>query len=93
MGDAAPGMTGWQIYETAERSLARFWNITRSQVYLELDRLEQDGLVAGTGAEGPRARQPYTITEAGRAARDKRLAPEGRGKRRWRCRWPDRLSC
>ena len=37
-------------------------------MYLELGRLEQDGLVAGTGAEGPRARQPYTITETGRAA-------------------------
>src|SRR5689334_23786835 len=48
-------MTGWQIYETANVSLARFWNITRSQVYLELGRLEQDGLVASTGAEGPHA--------------------------------------
>jgi DNA-binding PadR family transcriptional regulator len=61
-------MTGWQIYETASASLARFWNITRSQVYLELGRLEQDGLVASTGAEGPHARRPYTITEAGRTA-------------------------
>jgi len=61
-------MTGWQIYETASASLARFWNITRSQVYLELGRLERDGLVATAGAEGPHARQPFTITPAGRAA-------------------------
>ena len=61
-------MTGWQIYETASASLARFWNITRSQVYLELGRLEREGLVTSTGAEGPHARQPYTITPAGRAA-------------------------
>src|SRR4051812_47608338 len=63
-----PGMTGWQLYETAERSLARFWNVTRSQIYTELTRLETMGLVEATGQEGPRASRPYTITEAGRTA-------------------------
>ena len=43
------GMTGWQLYETAERSLARFWNVTRSQIYTELTRLEEMGLVEATG--------------------------------------------
>src|SRR5438309_580364 len=61
-------MTGWQINETARQSLARFWSITRSQVYLELGRLEQAGLVESLGEEGPRARRPYRITDAGRAA-------------------------
>lgn len=64
---SSPGMTGWQLYETAERSLARFWNVTRSQIYAELSRLEGMGLVEATGHEGPRASRPYRITEAGRA--------------------------
>lgn len=61
-------MTGWQIYETAARSLAGFWNVTRSQVYLELPRLAAAGLVEDTGQVGPRARRPYRITPAGRRA-------------------------
>jgi DNA-binding PadR family transcriptional regulator len=63
-----PGMTGWQLYETAERSLARFWNVTRSQIYSELTRLEELGLVEATGQGGARASRPYRITEAGRSA-------------------------
>ncbi|HEX3327174.1 MAG TPA: helix-turn-helix transcriptional regulator [Actinomycetota bacterium] len=61
-------MTGWQINETAQRSLARFWNITRSQIYLELSRLQDAGLVVSVGDSGPRARRPYRITDAGRGA-------------------------
>jgi DNA-binding PadR family transcriptional regulator len=61
-------MTGWQIHETAQQSLARFWNITRSQIYLELGRLEEAGLVEPLGQPGPRARRPYRITDAGRGA-------------------------
>jgi DNA-binding PadR family transcriptional regulator len=63
-----PGaMTGWEIYETASDSLARFWSVTRSQVYLELGRLAEAGLVEQSGGGGPRSRRPYRITEAGRA--------------------------
>jgi DNA-binding PadR family transcriptional regulator len=61
-------MTGWQLYETAERSLAQFWHVTRSQIYAELLRLDRFGLVEVTGQEGPRAGRPYRITEAGREA-------------------------
>jgi DNA-binding PadR family transcriptional regulator len=61
-------MTGWQLHDTAQRSLARFWNLTRSQIYLELGRLEEAGLVEGVDAVGSRARRPYRITDAGRAA-------------------------
>ena len=65
--DAGPeAMTGWQISETASRSLSRFWHLTRSQIYLELGRLEAAGLIASTGDIGPRARRPYRITDAGR---------------------------
>ena len=65
-GLASDGMTGWQIYETAERSLTRFWNVTRSQVYIELARLAEAGLVETVGEQGPRARRPYRITPAGK---------------------------
>lgn len=65
---ARSGMTGWQLYETAERSLARFWNVTRSQIYTELTRLEEMGLVEATGQAGPRASRPYRMTEAGQSA-------------------------
>ena len=52
---AADGaMTGWQIYETAGRSLGRFWNVTRSQIYLELGRLADAGLVEAGGVTGRR---------------------------------------
>jgi DNA-binding PadR family transcriptional regulator len=62
-------MTGWQIYETAANSLSRFWNVTRSQVYLELPRLAEAGLVEDSRRGGPpHSSRPYRITEAGRKA-------------------------
>ena len=66
-GFRQPGpMTGGQIYAAAERSVSRFWNLTRSQVYAELPRLEQAGLIEAAGAPGPRGAQPYQVTQAGR---------------------------
>ena len=61
-------MTGWQVHQTAQQSLARFWSLTRSQIYLELGRLEAAGLVETVGETGPRASRPYRITERGAAA-------------------------
>jgi DNA-binding PadR family transcriptional regulator len=59
-------MTGGQLYAAAERSISRFWNLTRSQVYAELPRLEQAGLVATVGHPGVRGAQRYRATAAGR---------------------------
>src|SRR3569833_536014 len=56
-------MTGWQVLQTAQQSLARFWSLTLSQIYLELGRLEAAGLVETVGETGPRASRPYRITE------------------------------
>jgi DNA-binding PadR family transcriptional regulator len=61
-------MTGGQIYAAAERSVARFWNLTRSQVYAELPRLAEAGLIAEAGEIGPRGARPYRATPAGRRA-------------------------
>ena len=61
-------MTGGQVYAAAERSVSRFWNLTRSQVYAELAELDQAKLVRAAGKPGPRGAQPYRVTAAGRKA-------------------------
>jgi DNA-binding PadR family transcriptional regulator len=58
-------MTGGQIFAAAERSVSRFWNLTRSQVYAELPRLHAAGLIQAADAPGPRSAQPYRVTDAG----------------------------
>jgi DNA-binding PadR family transcriptional regulator len=60
-------MTGGQVFDAASRSVARFWNLTRSQVYAELPKLERAGLIEPVGEPGPRGAQPYRITDEGRA--------------------------
>ena len=60
-------MSGYDIVGMVEGSIGYFWNVTRSQVYRELNRLAEAELVE-MGESGPRARQPYTITGAGRRA-------------------------
>jgi DNA-binding PadR family transcriptional regulator len=84
LAPAAPdgAMTGWQLYETAARSLGRFWNVTRSQIYLELGRLADAGLVEARAATGPRSRRPYWITNAGRRAFSTWLADFARAEPR-----------
>jgi DNA-binding PadR family transcriptional regulator len=60
-------LTGWDLVATAQERIGNFWTLTQSQVYRELARMTDDGLVT-VGAPGPRDRKPYTITGAGRAA-------------------------
>ncbi len=60
-------MSGYDIVGMVEGSIGYFWNVTRSQVYRELNRLSDAELVE-MGESGPRARRPYTITGAGRRA-------------------------
>jgi DNA-binding PadR family transcriptional regulator len=59
--------TGWELMTEIEQSIGNFWNVTRSQVYRELNSLAADGLVEA-GDLGPRDRQPYRITDQGREA-------------------------
>ena len=58
-------MTGGQLMAAAERRLAPYWSMTRSQVYRELPGLAEQGLVR-LGKPGPRSSQPYAITAAGK---------------------------
>jgi DNA-binding PadR family transcriptional regulator len=60
-------MTGWQVVQVAELSLCDFWNLNRSQVYRELAKLADSGLIEA-GEKGVRDQIPYSITDAGREA-------------------------
>lgn len=57
-------MTGWTVFELCKSTIGAFWNVTRSQVYRELNDLAKRGLVK-EGETGPRGRTPFTITAAG----------------------------
>lgn len=60
-------MSGWDLVARAEERIGEFWSLTQSQVYRELARMSEDGLVEA-GEPGTRARKLYEITDQGRAA-------------------------
>jgi DNA-binding PadR family transcriptional regulator len=59
--------SGYELVKIAQLVIGDFWSLTRSQVYRELAGLADRGLVQAQPT-GPRARRPYQLTEAGRAA-------------------------
>lgn len=59
--------SGYDLIAAAEEMVGGFWTITRSQAYRELAALADRGLVK-KGPAGPRDRQPFQLTPAGRAA-------------------------
>jgi PadR family transcriptional regulator AphA len=58
--------SGYDLLKIFDRSLAFIWPATQSQLYGELNRLADDGLIE-VSHEGPRGRKDYTITQLGRA--------------------------
>ncbi len=63
--------TGYEIKQATDRSTRFFWGASYGQIYPELRRLEQAGLVGSR--EEPRGRVPrriYSLTKAGRSALD-----------------------
>ncbi len=58
--------SGYDLLKVFDRSLAFVWPATQSQLYGELNRLADDGLVVAS-EEGARRRKEYTITDRGRA--------------------------
>jgi PadR family transcriptional regulator, regulatory protein AphA len=58
--------SGYDLLKVFELSLANVWPATQSQVYAELNRLADAGLVE-VSAEGPRGRKEYGITDDGLA--------------------------
>jgi DNA-binding PadR family transcriptional regulator len=63
-GDAS----GYQLAKRFDVSVANFWSATPQQLYRELERLEQDGLVSGRVVEQRRRpnKRVFTLTTAGR---------------------------
>ncbi len=61
-----PG-SGYDVAAFAQRSVAHFWPIPKSQVYSELARLEDLGFVTGTRVRQDRLpdKRVYEVTDAG----------------------------
>lgn len=68
-------MTGWDLQQHVEGIIGEFWHVTRSQIYRELKVLAEHGLVE-TMKTGPRDRQPYRLTAAGRTAFERWIAED-----------------
>ena len=60
-----PG-SGYDLLKTFEKSMANVWPATQSQLYGELNKLADAGLIEVADI-GPRGRKEYRITRAGRA--------------------------
>ena len=58
--------SGYDLLKMFDRSLAFVWPASQSQLYGELNRLADDGLIEVSN-EGPRGRKDYAITDQGRA--------------------------
>ena len=66
--------SGYDIKTVVDRSTRFFWAASYGQIYPELKRLEQEGLIEGEDASnGARGRRVYKITEAGRQTLDEWL--------------------
>ncbi len=61
--------SGYDIKTVVDRSTRFFWAASYGQIYPELRRLEDEGLIEGEDApRGERGRRVYKITKAGREA-------------------------
>jgi DNA-binding PadR family transcriptional regulator len=60
-----PG-SGYDLLKHFEKSMANVWPATQSQLYGELNKLAEAGLIE-VSSLGPRGRKEYRITDAGRA--------------------------
>jgi DNA-binding PadR family transcriptional regulator len=57
--------TGYALLKHFEQSLAYAWPASHSQIYPELARLQEDGLIEQT-ASGARGSKTYAVTDEGR---------------------------
>ena len=61
--------TGYDIKQLVDKSTRHFWAASYGQIYPELRRLEERGLVSGRSEpSGGRARTVFDLTDAGREA-------------------------
>lgn len=72
-------MSGYDLAQAADRSIANFWPISKSQVYSELGRLDDLGLVRGVEVSQEKLpdKRRYEITEAGAEVLDAWLVEPG----------------
>ncbi len=69
--------TGYDIKQVVDKSTRRFWAASYGQIYPELRRLEEQGLVRGRPEpSGGRARTAYELTETGEAVLREWLASD-----------------
>ena len=61
-------MSGYDMKSLADNSTRFFWAISYGQIYPELRRLSEAGLVEAAEAEGGRRRTAYRLTAKGRRA-------------------------
>jgi len=71
--------TGWELLQAVELGLSRFWNVTPSHVYRELQTLAERKLVR-PGKREVRDRRSFSITAAGRRAFNGWIAQEPRSE-------------
>jgi DNA-binding PadR family transcriptional regulator len=57
--------TGYELAQRFDRTLRNAWHASHSQIYPELAKLQEEGLVEVVG-EGPRRSRTYAATETGR---------------------------
>ena len=66
---ALGALSGYDIKRAGDRSFRFFWALGPPQIYAELKRLEEAGLIEGTEeAGGRRRRRTFSIPRAGRGA-------------------------
>jgi DNA-binding PadR family transcriptional regulator len=78
LGMVASGVrTGYDIKQLVDKSTRHFWAASYGQIYPELKRLEDQGLVRGRPEPtGGRPRMVYELTSAGELALDAWLASD-----------------
>lgn len=65
-------MSGYDIHVAVDGSIRHFWPISKTQVYAEVTKLEQAGLIAGAAVaqQGVPDKRVFTLTAAGEQALD-----------------------
>jgi PadR family transcriptional regulator, regulatory protein AphA len=71
-------MSGYDIKATVDHSTRFFWAASYGQIYPELRRLAEAGLVEGEATSAGRRRTAYSLTAAGRKELQEWLAQEPR---------------
>lgn len=82
-------MSGYDLFGAVDRSVSRFWPISKSQVYSELAKLEPAGLIEGVDV--PQDRLPdkrvFRLTETGERALDEWLDRADLGEPQFRAQY------